>query len=189
MLNIKVKAKKLMGCSTMWNLRSKLFIYCMIQTKSTAKNARQLLPSKSKKYLTFLTQNRLHVAFPTIYFTPFLISPTEEVLVLNSCLQYQRLKILITLFACIRNVTSFSIPNSCDKVLVRFRKQVQISAGFSIFPNCLHKGKQSKKHSGLKIESDSGINLIPAIKDKLGLFDLSNFCRTVCSAFASGMGH
>ena len=40
---------------------------------------------------------------------------------------------------------------------------------------------------GLKIESDSGINSIPTIKGKLGLFELSILRKTVCSAFFSGM--
>ena len=51
-------------------------------------------------------------------------------------------------------------------------------------PNCFQKGKQSKKSPGLKIESDSGISSIPAIKGKLGLFGLSNLCQTVCSVFS-----
>ena len=53
------------------------------------------------------------------------------------------------------------------------KKQFQVSADFP----------------GLKIESDSGISSIPAIKGKLGLFGLSNLCQTVCSVFSSGMGH
>ena len=51
-----------MLCSTAtWNSRNKLFIYCMIQKMSTAKNTRQLLRNKPKKHLTFQTRNRLHV--------------------------------------------------------------------------------------------------------------------------------
>ena len=57
----KIQGKQIVVCFTTWNWRNKLFIYCMIQTKSTAKNTRQLLQNKPKKYLTFLTQNRLHV--------------------------------------------------------------------------------------------------------------------------------
>ena len=49
------------------------------------------------------------------------------------------------------------------------------------------KGKNVSKTPGLKIESDSEISSIAAIKDKLGLFEPSNFCQTVCSAFSSGM--
>ena len=36
-------------------------MYCMIQTKGTAKNTRQLSQNKPKKYMTFLTRNQLHV--------------------------------------------------------------------------------------------------------------------------------
>ena len=50
------------------------------------------------------------------------------------------------------------------------------------------KEKNVSKIPGLKIESDSETISIGAIKGKLGLFELSNFCQTVCSAFSSGMG-
>ena len=52
--------------------------------------------------------------------------------------------------------------------------------GFQHFPEPLSEREKNKKNPGLKIESDSGINSIPAIKGKLGLFELSNFCQTVC---------
>ena len=43
------------------NLKEQTIIYCMVQTRSTVKNTRQLLQNKPQKYLTFLTRNRLHV--------------------------------------------------------------------------------------------------------------------------------
>ena len=53
------------------------------------------------------------------------------------------------------------------------KKQGQVSAGFNIFPN------RFQKEIGLKIESDLGINSVPAIKGKPGIVStvklLSNY--------------
>ena len=80
--------------------------------------------------------------------------------------------------------------NSCKKFLVIFRKKGKFKAArvSTSFRTNFRKGKKVQRIPGLKIESDSEINSIPAIKGKLGLFELSSFCQTVCSAFFSGMG-
>ena len=80
--------------------------------------------------------------------------------------------------------------NSCRKLLVRFRKKSKFKAArvSTSSRTAFRKGNKFKKISGFKIESVSEINSIPAIKGNLGLFELSNLCQTVCSAFSSGMG-
>ena len=62
----KSRGKIIVAYSTTWNWRNKLFTYCMIQTKSTAKNSRQLFQNKPKKYLAFVTRLRLHIPLKKI---------------------------------------------------------------------------------------------------------------------------
>ena len=59
--NHKSQGKKIVACSTTWILRNKLFIHCMVQTKRTTENTKQILQSKPNKYLTLLTRSGLHV--------------------------------------------------------------------------------------------------------------------------------
>ena len=54
-------------------------------------------------------------------------------------------------------------------------ENVQVSAGFNIFPSHFQKRKPSK-NLGLNIDNDLGINSIPQIKDRPGLFELFVQC-------------
>ena len=105
------------------------------------------------------------------------IQLSQEVLVLNLC-QYQRLEI--------RKV-QIPVRNS---FLIRFRKKgnFKVARVSTSSRTAFRKGKKKLKIRGLKVESDSEINPIPAIKGKVGLFELTDFCQTVCSAFTAGMG-
>ena len=95
---------------------------------------------------------------------------------LNPC-QYERLKI--------RKVQTL-VRNYWSDL---GKKASSRQHGFQHLPEPLsEKEKKYKKIPGLKIESDSEINSVPAIKGNLGLFELCNFCQTVYSAFSSGMG-
>ena len=67
------------------------------------------------------------------------------------------------------------------------KSRVKLARDLTSSWTAFKKGNKVKKMPGLKIESDSGINSIPTIKGKLGLFELSIFRKTVCSAFFSGM--
>ena len=113
---------------------------------------------------------------------PFYFSPTEEVAGAETVLVP---KIEKTYYS--RRVYTYDRNSVFQTPVINSwsglgKKQVQVSAGFNIFPN------RFQKEIGLKIESDLGINSVPAIKGKPGLFQLSNFCQTICSVFFSGMG-
>ena len=80
--------------------------------------------------------------------------------------------------------------NSCKELLIIFRKKSKFKAAQVLTSSrtAFRKGKKVEKIPGLKTESDSEINSVPAIKGKFRLFELSYFCQTLCSAFSSGMG-
>ena len=89
----------------------------------------------------------------------------------------------------VRKIENTQGSNSCKKLLVRFRQKSKFKAARASTSSrtAFRKGKKVWKIPGLKTESDSEVDSIPAIKGNLGLFELCKFCP-VYSAFSSGMG-
>ena len=112
----------------------------------------------------------------------FYFSPTEEVTGAETVL-VPRIESNLLLSSHVYATPQFSIWNSCNKFLVRFRKKKLVQV--NIFPNQFQKRKHSKKALGLKLKVILESNSIPVIKGKPGLFELWNFCKTICSAFFS----